>query len=76
MVCRARLLIVPAAAFAGERQLVVLDYSAAWCGPCRMMEPVLAGWARELSPRVVFVKCDCEEFGNRQLAASSGVRFV
>lgn len=59
---------------AGDRQLVVLDYSAAWCGPCRMMEPVLAGWARELAPRVVFIKADAEAAGNRQLAGSAGIR--
>ena len=59
---------------AGDRQLVVLDFSASWCGPCRMMEPVLQGWARELGPKVVFVKCDAEAPGNRSLAASSGIR--
>lgn len=53
---------------------MVLDYSAAWCGPCRMMEPVLAGWARELAPRVVFIKADAEAAGNRQLAGSVGIR--
>ena len=60
--------------FAGDRQLVVLDFSASWCGPCRMMEPVLQGWARELGPEVVFIKCDAEAPGNRALAASSGIR--
>ena len=53
---------------------MVLDFSASWCGPCRMMEPVLQGWARELGPKVVFIKCDAEAPGNRALAASSGIR--
>lgn len=53
---------------------MVLDFSASWCGPCRMMEPVLQGWARELGPKVVFIKCDAEASGNRALAASSGIR--
>ena len=59
---------------AGDRQVVVVDYSAAWCGPCHMMEPVLAGWARELAPRVVFIKADAEAAGNRQLAGGAGIR--
>lgn len=60
--------------YSGDRQLVVLDFSASWCGPCRMMEPVLQGWARELAPKVIFIKCDAEAPGNRGLAQSSGIR--
>lgn len=59
---------------AGNRQVVVVDYSTAWCGPCRMMEPVLVAWARELGPRVVFIKVDAEAQGNCQLAGSAGIR--
>ncbi len=54
---------------------MVLDYSASWCGPCRMMEPVLVGWGRELAPRVVFVKCDCEATpANQALARTNQIR--
>lgn len=55
---------------------MVLDYSTSWCGPCRMMEPVLVGWGRELAPKVVFVKADAETPGNRALAAASRVRCI
>lgn len=51
-----------------------MDYSTSWCGPCRMMEPVLVAWARDLGPRVVFIKVDAEAQGNRQLAGSAGIR--
>lgn len=59
---------------AGGRQLVVVDYSTGWCGPCRMMEPVLVSWAREMGPRVVFIKVDAEAQGNHQLASTAGIR--
>ncbi|KAG9455743.1 hypothetical protein H6P81_000251 [Aristolochia fimbriata] len=41
-------------------QLMVIDFSATWCGPCRMMEPLLQQWAAEHT-EVVFVKLDVDE---------------
>ena len=59
---------------AGSSRLVVVDFSAAWCGPCRMMEPVLEAWAKEFSPSVWFLKVDCEATpDNRALAATQDI---
>jgi thioredoxin 2 len=39
---------------------VVVDFWAAWCGPCKMMAPIFAEAARELEPRMRFAKLDTE----------------
>ncbi|CAH1276462.1 unnamed protein product [Diabrotica balteata] len=40
--------------------LVVLDFSAAWCGPCKMISPKLDELATEY-PNVIIVKIDVDE---------------
>ncbi|PRW57641.1 Thioredoxin chloroplastic [Chlorella sorokiniana] len=62
-------------AAARRSQLVLVDFSASWCGPCRMMLPVLQQLAQELCGRLAVVKVDCEQTSaNQALASSSGIR--
>lgn len=59
---------------ASRNQLVLLDFSVAWCGPCRMLAPVLAQLAQEHRGQLVVAKMDCEKTAaNQALAASSGI---
>ena len=47
--------------FTGEKdRLVVLDFWAEWCGPCRMLAPVLEEIGTEY-PEVVFGKVNVDE---------------
>ncbi|KAF5735993.1 hypothetical protein HS088_TW14G00123 [Tripterygium wilfordii] len=43
-----------------SKKLVVIDFTASWCGPCRIIAPFLADLAKKL-PDVIFLKVDVDE---------------
>jgi thioredoxin 2 len=53
---------------------VVLDMWAAWCGPCRMLEPVIEELSGELAGRVRFGKLNVDE--NPATASRFNVRSI
>lgn len=57
----------------GELPLV-LDLWAEWCGPCRMVGPVLSELAKEYDGKIVLGKCDVED--NEEITDEFGVRNI
>ena len=53
---------------------VLLDFWAAWCGPCRMLSPVVDELAAEYSGRVAFGKVNVDE--QPRLAMAYGVQSI
>ena len=53
--------------------LVLVDFFATWCGPCKMLAPVLEEVANE-NPALTILKIDVDEVG--ELAAQFGIQAI
>jgi len=59
-------------ALADADGLVLVDFWASWCGPCKVVGPILERLAADYTDRVVFYKVDADQ--NRRLMQAFGVR--
>ena len=43
---------------------VLVDFTAHWCGPCKMVDPIIKQLAEEWQGKVKVVKCDADQNPN------------
>jgi len=53
---------------------VLVDFSAEWCGPCKMMPPILQQVKKELGDKVRIIKIDVDK--NQSIAQKLQIRNV
>ena len=44
--------------------VVVVDFSATWCGPCKMLAPVFEGVSNKMADKAKFFKVDVDQNNN------------
>ncbi|WP_292519090.1 thioredoxin [Methanoculleus sp.] len=57
-----------------DHPFLVVDVWAEWCGPCRMVAPVIEDLARDFAGRVTFSKCNVDQ--NPRVAMSFSISAI
>ncbi|MGI6312833.1 MAG: thioredoxin [Candidatus Cryptobacteroides sp.] len=55
-------------------RLVLVDFWASWCGPCRMLSPIVDDIAKEFEGKIEVAKCNIDDA--EEVAAQYGIRSI
>jgi thioredoxin len=56
------------------KKLVIVDYNATWCGPCKQLSPVLEAWIKAQNGQVELIKIDVD--ANQELAKAKQIESI
>ncbi len=56
------------------KKLVIVDYNATWCGPCKQLSPVLEAWVKAQNGQVELIKIDVDV--NQDLAKAKQIESI
>lgn len=57
-----------------KNHVSIVDFSATWCGPCRMMAPIVEECSEKYKDKYNFYQVDIDE--NEELAKNFGIMYV
>lgn len=57
-----------------DNEVVFVDFWATWCGPCKMLAPIIAQIANEYADKAVFAKVDIDN--NTNLAQNFAIQSI
>ena len=56
------------------KPMVIIDYNATWCGPCKQLSPILKEWVKAQNGKVELIEIDVDE--NQELAKSKKIEAI